>query len=223
MQRAIRRITLPLLVCTLLFAGPARATIYTFVDENGVMHFSNVPSDPRYVRKLDLYPDRREAERRRSSGVCDGSFPVDPDAYDDLIREAAQRHSVDPPLVKAVIRAESNFDCSAVSPKGALGLMQLMPDTAADMNVAEPFDPQANIEGGTRYLGKMLGLFSGNLRLALAAYNAGPARVMDNNRRVPAISETITYIQRVLAFHKRYQRNFSSGKQWARAEYEPNS
>lgn len=216
-------ITLPFLAITCLLPGRVGATIYSFVDENGIAHFSNVPNDPQYRPILDRYPERREAEQGPGSGgVNAGGVPAAPDSYDRLIKQAARRYQVDPHLVKAVIRAESNFDCLARSNKGALGLMQLMPSTAMDMEVADPFDPQDNINGGTRYLSKMLSLFDGNLRLALAAYNAGPGKVIEVGR-VPRIKETIDYVQRVQSYYQRYQRNSPADKLWARADYEPNS
>lgn len=213
-------ITLPLFAALLFLPGRVRATIYSFVDENGIAHFSNVPNDPQYRPILDRYPERRDTEG--ASGGNAGGASVSPDSYDRLIKTAARRYQVDPHLVKAVIRAESNFDCLARSNKGALGLMQLMPDTAMDMEVADPFDPQDNINGGTRYLSKMLGLFDGNTRLALAAYNAGPGKVI-GIRQVPRIKETIDYVHRVQSYYQRYQRNSPADKLWAKADYEPNS
>jgi len=225
MRRANLHITLALLTAMLLSPRLAGATIYSFVDENGIAHFSNVPSDPQYRPILDRYPERHEAEAAKPAGIAAsaGGAPTSPDSYDRLIKQAARRYQVDPHLVKAVIRAESNFDCLAHSNKGALGLMQLMPDTAMDMEVADPFDPQDNINGGTRYLSKMLSLFDGNTRLALAAYNAGPAKVIERGGQVPRIKETIDYIQRVQSYYQRYQRNFSADKLWAKADSEPNS
>lgn len=223
MRRAAYYIALPIFLGALAFSpSQAGATIYSFVDENGVMHFSNVPSDPQYRPILNLHPDRgTDASGSRRYGYS-GESPANPDSYDHLIRSAASRYQIDPHLVKAVIRAESNFDCLAVSKKGALGLMQLMPDTASDMAVADPFDPQENINGGTRYLSKMLGLFDGNLRLALAAYNAGPGRVIGIGQ-VPRIKETINYVQKVQYYYQHYQKNSPSAKLWAQADYEPTS
>ncbi len=115
-----------------------------------------------------------------------------------LFEEKAKKHNVDPKLVKSVIRAESNWNHRAVSPKGAMGLMQLMPQTANLMGVNNPFDPEQNIEGGVKYLRHLLTRFEGNLTLAIAAYNAGPMRV-ERKGGVPSIPETVTYVQRSLA------------------------
>src|SRR5437660_1655507 len=126
-----------------------------------------------------------------------------PTAYDDLIREIAARHGVEYALVKAMIRAESDFDRLAVSPKGACGLMQLMPATASSQGIHDVFLPRENIDGGCRYLRLLLDRYAGNLPLAIAAYNAGPERV-DAARGVPAIAETQEYLSRVLRYRLGY-------------------
>jgi len=131
---------------------------------------------------------------------------VEPSAYDALIREIAARHRVEYALVKAVIQAESDFDHRAVSPKGACGLMQLMPTTAASQGVRNVFVPRDNIEGGCRYLRTLLDRYDGDMTLALAAYNAGPDRV-DAAAGVPAIDETREYLDRVLSFRRGYLRS----------------
>lgn len=122
--------------------------------------------------------------------------------YEIIIHTAGRALGVDPQLIKAVIYAESRFDSRAVSPKGAMGLMQLMPETARELGVRDPFSPVQNIIGGTRYLGRQLKSF-GDLRLALAAYNAGPASVV--NGRVPNIKETRDYVERVVLFYNYFR------------------
>lgn len=187
--------------------GRAVAAIYTFVDENGALHITNVPQDPRYK------PGFRSRARAGGFGVFD-QFK-----YDDHIRRAARMYEVDPLLIKAVIKTESNFDRWAVSKKGAIGLMQLMPETAYDMNVANPYDPEDNILGGTCYLRKLLGLFKGDLSLALAAYNAGPTRVKEHGG-VPRIAETRRYIKKVLRHYKQYKAASSPHKRWVKVAYD---
>ncbi|OGR01013.1 MAG: hypothetical protein A2511_01435 [Deltaproteobacteria bacterium RIFOXYD12_FULL_50_9] len=186
-----------LVVVAVLFLAPtgSRATIYTYVDANGRLHLTNVPADPRYRPAMQTIS--RFGPVTTSVG------------YEDYIRAAASRFAVDPHLVRAVIKAESNFNRMALSSKGAQGLMQLMPDTASDMNVNDPFNPEENIHGGTRYLRKLLELFNGNLKLALAAYNAGPERVIREGNVIPRISETINYVKIVMKHYEQY-RNSSS-------------
>ena len=186
-----------MLFLLIFFLAPlgADAEIYTFIDEHGVVHFSNVPNDSRYkpVNKTTIRRQRQSRSRIIEPRQCAG-----------YVRGAAQRYGVDPCLVQAVIKAESNFNCLAVSRKGAQGLMQLMPGTCRDMRVRDPFNPRENILGGTRYLRKMLDIFDGDLKLALAAYNSGPERVKELGR-VPRIPETINYVDRVLRHYRKFK------------------
>ncbi|MGE3540635.1 MAG: lytic transglycosylase domain-containing protein [Candidatus Tectimicrobiota bacterium] len=131
-----------------------------------------------------------------------GATPAD--LYDQIITAAAQRHGLLPPLVKAVIKCESDFNPRAQSPRGAQGLMQLIPSTQAMLGVNDPFDPQENVAGGSRYLALLKQMFNGDLRLTLAAYNAGPQRVIDAGYSVPAIAETQQYVRCVQASYERY-------------------
>lgn len=191
------RILLAALI-SVLFLAPAgaEATIYTFVDENGTIHFTNLPKTSRYSYRVIGQAPASAPARARSPRAGD------PRLYDAHISRAASTYGMDPLLIKAVIKAESNFDYLAVSPKGAKGLMQLMPGTAADLNVFDPFDPQANIFGGTNYLRQMLARFGGDIRLALAAYNAGPARV-ESHGGIPGIPETRQYVEKVLGHYRK--------------------
>ncbi len=192
---------------TCLLPQTSKATIYSYVDENGTLHLTNVPNDPR-CRPLSNSKSR--------SRECAIGNPKD---YEPHIRAAASRYEIDPLLVKAVIKAESNFNRLAVSDKGAMGLMQLMPETVQDLKVRDPFDPVENIYGGTCYLRKLLDLFDGDLQLALAAYNAGPTRVKEIGR-VPRIAETKQYIKNVLANYKHYQAVSHSSQKWVKVAYD---
>ena len=124
--------------------------------------------------------------------------------YDSAINKASKKFSIEPSLIKAVIKAESDFDQTVVSHKGAQGLMQLMPETATEMEVADPFNPEENILGGTRYLSLMLGRFKNDLKMALAAYNAGPERV-EEYRGIPPFPETQNFVERVLKYYGQYR------------------
>ena len=169
---------------------PASADIYRYRDENGVWHFTNIRTDVRYRLYIRSYPKMGATEYIKD--------------YEGIIKQASQRFNVDPSLIKAVIKAESDFNHRAVSQKGAQGLMQLMPGTADAMRVDNPFNPEENIFGGTRYLSLMLSRFKNDKRLALAAYNAGPEKVEDH-QGVPPYAETRSFIDRVLKYYSHYQ------------------
>lgn len=124
-----------------------------------------------------------------------------PAKLNDAIEQAAQRHGVDPDLVRAVIKVESNFNSHAVSRKGAMGLMQLMPQTARSLNVANPFDPNENVDAGVRQLRKLLDNYGGDLAMSLAAYNAGAGAVAQHNG-VPPYRETRNYVRQITALYK---------------------
>lgn len=127
-----------------------------------------------------------------------GNFiPIRPEnAYDELIKEAAGLHRLDPALIRAVMRTESAFNPAAVSPVGAMGLMQLMPALAEEMGVTDPFDPRDNIMGGAKYLRQLLDAHEGNIRLTLASYNAGPGNVK-RYRGIPPFKETRNYVRKI--------------------------
>ncbi len=173
----------------LVFPFLSSAEIYKYVDENGVVHLTNVP-DKKYNLVL------KEGWVRFRLG---DNF----DKYDPMIRETSKRYGVDYALVKAVVKAESNFDPLAISRAGAKGLMQLMPGTAKALGVNDSFHPANNIEGGVRHLCYLLDLFDGNLQLALAAYNAGEETVFRYGG-LPPYEETRTYVQRVLQYYQNY-------------------
>ncbi len=192
--------------------GPVRAKIYSYVDENGIRHFTNVPvnsvrSGKKHTtvrkRRSKRVSVKRKARLKRVSYKYSKSYERLLDKY---VKRIASYFGVDYRLVKAVIRAESGFNPHAVSPKGAIGLMQLMPDTAFEMGIYNPRHPLYNLIGGVRYLKQMLKEFNGNLILALAAYNAGPNAVKKYGG-VPPYRETREYIKRVLKYYLHYIRN----------------
>jgi hypothetical protein len=153
------------LIC-LFSAQPVLSDVYVYKDKQGVLTFTNVPSHPGYRRVI------READGEITVGGAAGNLGS-PETYDQVIRSASDRYNVDPELVRAVIKVESDFNSAARSNKGAMGLMQLMPDTARLHNVLNVFDPIDNIEGGVRHLKLLLNKYQGDLQLSLAAYNAG--------------------------------------------------
>jgi len=200
----------------------AGAAMYAYVDARGICHYTNVPGDGRY--KLRNSPPRRLgspedtlirtiATRSRSNPVARSALApaylfqsasqTAPQSLNRYIQTAAMHHQVDPLLIKAVIQAESNFDPNAVSPKGAQGLMQLMPGTARDLLVTDPLDPRQNINGGTKYLRNLLDNYNGNVELSLAAYNAGPGNVTYG--MIPNFPETQSYVAKVLQTYRAYR------------------
>ena len=201
MQTVIRILTI---FSFLLLTSAAYSDMYQNTAKDGSVLYTNVPSSGSKVVIKEKRNNRKIASRTsKSSSVCSGN-------YNDIAEEKAKKHNVDPKLVKAVIRAESNWNPSAVSSKGAVGMMQLMPQTANDMGVGNPLNAEENIEGGTKYLRYLLNKFNGNLALALAAYNAGPARV-EKVRGVPSIPETMNYVNRVMNDYSGGNYVFSGG------------
>ncbi|MDA8388942.1 MAG: lytic transglycosylase domain-containing protein [Nitrospiraceae bacterium] len=200
---------LVLAAALLLFpAHRAGAVIYRYVGPDGVLHFSDTPVTGAVRVKSDYRPvddhggpamKRRPAIPTRGASLNTGGLSSA--RMEKLIESKSEKYRMDPSLVRAVIRAESGFDCTAVSPKGAMGLMQLMPATAASLGVCNPFDPSENIDGGVRYLSHLLERFDGNLPLALAAYNAGP-QFIEQYGAIPPYSETRNYIRRVLISYR---------------------
>jgi soluble lytic murein transglycosylase-like protein len=188
-------------------AVQARADIYQYRNQSGTLVFTNAPATPDARPMRELPPaSRMLVPMTREALLAELAKPlpqVVPTSYDRLIREIAERYNVEYALVKAVIKAESDFDRTAVSRKGALGLMQLMPQTAAFHQVRNVFLPRDNIEGGCRHLRMLLDRYGGNLPLVIAAYNAGTQRVEDAGG-VPPIAETREYLARVLRYRAAY-------------------
>jgi soluble lytic murein transglycosylase-like protein len=183
------------LVVLFLMTSICHADIYKYTDAEGVIHLTNVPTehDVPYVLVM---------KEKRVTFQLKGDIAP----YDDLITQASERYRIDSALVKAIIKAESNFNHRAVSPVGARGLMQLMPATAAALQVKDSFHPETNIDGGVRYLRYLMNMFNGNLPLVLAAYNAGENAVMRHNNRIPPYPETQTYVKRVLNYFDGYSK-----------------
>ncbi len=175
---------------TIAFAG-----MFVCRDKSGSVNFTNVRNSST-CKPLTMKKGRR--------GLSAPTRIATPGNYDRDIRRIANRYNVDPPLIKAIIHAESGFNHKAVSKRGAQGLMQLMPATARELRVSNPFNPRENIDGGTRYFRKMLNSFNGNLILSLAAYNAGPGLVKRTGG-VPRIPETRRYVHKVLKQYKVYK------------------
>lgn len=213
------RVLLSLAVLASTLAVPARAEIWAYRDKSGATHYSDRPLNARYEL---LYrgsgmggPIARPGSGIRPayasvSAVTRMELSTRFKAVRHLIREAASEHGLEFELLQAVIATESGFDPSAVSPKGAVGLMQLIPDTAerfgvratGRQSVSERLtDPRTNIQAGSRYLAWLINYFNGDVRLAVAAYNAGEGAVLKAGRRIPNYPETISYVQKVTELH----------------------
>jgi soluble lytic murein transglycosylase-like protein len=192
--------TLLIFFCSFFITSPSSAGIYKYIDENGTIHFTNCPRDP----KFKLYIRESQEEVGKENNSISISSTKDTDQYDPMIFELSKKYQVDFALIKAIIRAESAFNPFAVSRKGAKGLMQLMPETASRMNVSNIFNPRENIEGGVRHFKYLLSLFNDDLRLSLAAYNAGE-NIVAELRSIPPYRETVDYVRRVLNYYQSYR------------------
>ena len=203
---------------TLSISNQAIADIYKFVDTNGRVHYTDEPRNPLYKRIIKTSPYRLKMMsesrfRNRESNIYPTLFhsfsdrfsnrSINKNKFSDLIANAAYKNGVEERLVHAVIQTESAYNSSAVSRAGAVGLMQLMPDTARRYGVLNRTDPVQNVDGGTRYLKDLLGMFNYNLRLAVAAYNAGENAVIRHNNSIPPYPETQNYVRQVLALYNR--------------------
>ncbi len=238
-MKLLRRTALLWMALALLAGQPARADVYGYIDENGLAHFAASRLDDRYVLFMkgaaaagesgiaqpvgdlpdaDAYLNATRRDALDNAGMRQRlvravlQHPNAP-TVEPLIRQAARKHGVDPALVKAVIAAESGFNPQAVSPKGAIGLMQVIPETGerygvtgdARRTLAQKLaDPKINIATGVRYLSDLLRMFSGNLALVLAAYNAGEGAVQKHGNDIPPYAETQNYVKTVLQFYRYY-------------------
>jgi soluble lytic murein transglycosylase-like protein len=212
-HRLPERATLALLAALAGLAGLAPSAaragdLYTFVDKDGVINITNVPSDTRY-RKVNRTSEVAGLYRTTTSSgapvarVAASGQRVDP--YVGHVKGAADKYKLPEALILAVMAVESNFDPRALSDKGAMGLMQLMPSTARDLYVEDAFDPAQNIEGGARYLRILANQYSGDMVKTLAAYNAGPDAVRRAGETVPDIPETREYVRKVIALYQAYK------------------
>jgi soluble lytic murein transglycosylase-like protein len=205
--------------------APHTTIIYKYVDENGVLHLSNkspeeqdqllysrsylVPSEVSSVSSVMLpIPKGLNLKRFAAPPVKNtAALSTRKQSYQLSVQQVAQRWGIDPALLDAVITVESGYNPQALSPKGAQGLMQLMPETAARYGVTDRSDPLANLEGGARYLRDLLLMFKGDVTLALAGYNAGENAVIKAGNRIPAYAETQEYVVKVLEKYRNSVRN----------------
>ena len=180
------------MLCALIWVQPAHADIYMRRGPDGTMHFSNCPMGTDWK----LYA--RETKRQYQYASYTTPKKLSRSQFDSLIAAIARNQGLNPSIIKSIIEVESGYNPHAKSSKGAMGLMQLMPQTAQDLGVSDPWDPTENITAGTRYISWLLKKYNGNLTLALAAYNAGPA-VVDSYGGIPPYQETTDYVRNVLA------------------------
>lgn len=223
-QPMIKRTSTFLVLALLALAKPARAQIASYVDQDGKVVYINGDSPQAQVGSTI------GSSRAVQGGAAPGDFAngssngTDP-RLDRIVQEAAERHQLDPALVKAVISTESGWNTQAISQKGAMGLMQLIPATAQRFGVGNPFDPVQNVEGGTTYLKSLLDRYNGDLAKSLAAYNAGEHAV-DLSGGIPAFSETRNYVRKVTSAYfqpgsKRTSTLWTPPKPVVRREVEP--
>jgi soluble lytic murein transglycosylase-like protein len=211
LMSAVRPLLGLVLVCLLGRPAPGAADeVYSYQDADGVLHFSNAPTDGRY-RKVNRTPGslyRKPQAQARARPLPAGAAAAVPAKLEGLrahIRAAAEKYRLPEKLLLAVMAVESNYDHRALSEKGAMGLMQLMPTTARDMYVDDAWDPAQNIEGGARYLRILANQYGGDPVQVLAAYNAGPEAVRRAGGTVPNIPETRAYVRKVVELWKAYE------------------
>jgi hypothetical protein len=187
---AVPRLTLFAIITIAALPLPVAAQIYIRTDPHGRQVWSDRPID----QPTAVYAVPGTQQQFSTRPVVD---PATASEFDALVAEHSARHALRPELVRAVIQVESGFNPRARSPKGAMGLMQLMPATARQLGVRDPYDPAENIRGGTAYLRQLLDRYDGNEELALAAYNAGAGAVDRSGKRIPAYRETRDYVRKV--------------------------
>jgi soluble lytic murein transglycosylase-like protein len=175
----------------------AHPKIYTYLDADGVRHYTDVPDSNRYKLLVMSPQDMTQSGERYNPALLARATQ-----YDSIIETAAVSSAIEANLLRAVIVVESGFNSRAVSKRGAVGLMQLMPATASRFGVSNPYDPKQNVRAGARYLKFLIDRFGQNIRLALAAYNAGEDAVDRNGGQIPPFTETMAYVPRVLKIYQ---------------------
>lgn len=187
-------------LCLLILLVPvSQADIYKYVDKNGRVYLTDKPKHNGYKILVKTWKGWEEKKHSWAD------YKKNRKRFTPAINRIAKRHHLSNALLHAVITAESSYDPNAISRAGAVGLMQLMPGTAQRYGVRNRKDPVSNMEGGTRYLKDLLGMFDNNLTLALAAYNAGENAVKKYNNQIPPYEETRHYVNKVLGFYKEYK------------------
>ncbi len=200
--RQKRYLALLLILVCLGGVQSLHAEMYKFTDEDGITHYTSVK--PEGIKNVAVLNFPCYASDPKCGQLDWENIPLNRRAFDDEIRAAAQVFKVDDALIRAIIHAESAYQPDALSPRGAQGLMQLMPATQQELQVVDVFDPINNIEGGTRYLAGLLDQFEQDVDLATAAYNAGPNAVREHDG-IPPYAETREYVRRVKILYRRYQ------------------
>ena len=202
MRDRVGWITGLLIFACLAGAQPACAEMYKFTDKDGIIHYTNIKPVGQKDVKTFSFPCY--ASDPKCNQLDWEKIPLNRRAFSDEIQAAAEVFAVDDALIRAIIHAESAYQPEALSPKGAQGLMQLMPATQQELQIVNVFDPVSNIEGGTRYLSSLLRQFDQNVELAAAAYNAGPNAVLQYGG-VPPYKETREYVRRIKILYRRYR------------------
>ena len=179
----------------------ALGQVYKYTDADGVVHYTNIK--PRYGQRYATLNFPCYASDPSCRAVDWEQVPLNTTQFNDEISRASARYSVDESLIRAIIHAESAYQAEAKSPKGAQGLMQLMPETQQELEVLDPYHPESNIDGGTYHLSRMLDLFDNDLDLAAAAYNAGEGAVQRHGG-IPPYAETREYVRRIRILYRRY-------------------
>lgn len=199
MNKNIARLLVVMLTYALL--TPVGADIYKYVDKYGRVTLTDTPKNSNYKQLVKTWKGWEEAK----SQIALKDFDKNREVHKTTIDSYAERYGLPAPLLHAVISAESAYDANAISRAGAVGLMQLMPETARRYGVSNRRNPSDNIDGGTRYLRDLLVMFNYDLMLALAAYNAGEGAVKKYGNTVPPYSETRNYVNKVITFYRKYQ------------------